>query len=310
MKLIYYQERKKKIVDDKKISADDNKCISINDFYYIASLDILVVLRSDICVEFLKFISRSKLSADSIFNYGFYDLPRSYNKLLCRENRGNITVFGLSSNKDIDHWQVVTETRTGYYTMDFQNQMCHHTDYVRDALIIDNDSFSLFVSGGLDKFVHLWDLDGLSYKATRSGFNAGINTVVTFLSINYILGVQCVSFDNKTTLLAGSFDFQIIGWDLTAHIDKPLFRLWGHDDCVLKIVCIGEFGRCISLDASGVLNVWDTSKSSATDKNKRLIDSIKYVQDPVDCFDVFVKSHGAFPTLNGIVVVAQVIIIS
>lgn len=106
--------------------------------------------------------------------------------------------------------------------------------------------------------------------------------------------------------MAGSFDFQIIGWDLTAHIDKPLFRLWGHGDCILKIVCLGEFGRCVSLDASGVLNLWDSSKSSATDKNKRLIDSIKYVQDPVDCFDVLVKGQGTFPTLNGIVVVAQV----
>jgi hypothetical protein len=70
---------------------------------------------------------------------------------------------------------------------------------------------------------------------------------------------------------------------------------------------LGEFGRCVSLDASGVVNLWDSSKSSATDKRKRLIDTIKYVQDPVDCFDVVVKGQGTFPTLNGVVVVAQVL---
>jgi WD40 repeat protein len=58
-------------------------------------------------------------------------------------------------------------------TLDNHRQMSYHTDYVRDAMIISTDSFSLFVSGGLDKFVHLWDLESLQYKATRSGFDAG-----------------------------------------------------------------------------------------------------------------------------------------
>ena len=74
---------------------------------------------------------------------------------------------------------------------------------------------------GMDKKVHLWDLDTLRHRSTRTGHTAG---------------VQCLAFDGKSVLFAGGFDYTIIGWDLDAEINRPLFNLWGHESCVLKVI--------------------------------------------------------------------------
>jgi hypothetical protein len=41
---------------------------------YIGSIDVLVIIRSDMCFEFLKFASRSKITSEFIISAGFHDL--------------------------------------------------------------------------------------------------------------------------------------------------------------------------------------------------------------------------------------------
>ena len=274
-----------------KSSADKKEAvISISDLIFIDSKDMMAVLRSDLCIEFFRFTSRTVASADLIVSFGFHFLPRPYLRLDCRDRSKEILLlFGVSSQKDIDCWEVVVG-KIGPVKLENHVLLKQHTDFVRDIVVINNDSYSLFATGGMDRVVYIWDLDTLKHKATRTGFSAG---------------VQCVAFDGKSILLAGSFDFQIIGWDLDAHINKPVFCLWGHNSCISKIVSFGAYNRCFSLDKSGVINMWDTSKTSSTDKEGRLIDTIHYVEDHAYCFTVMQKNISQFPTLNGLILVAQ-----
>ena len=273
-------------------SSSDKKelVLSISDLIFIDSKDIMAVLRTDLCIEFFRFTSRTVASADLILSFGFHFLPRPYIRLACRDKSKEILcLFGVSSHKDIDCWEVVVG-KVGPVKLENHTLLKQHADFVRDIVVINNDSYSLFATGGMDRVVYIWDLDTLKHKATRTGFSAG---------------VQCVAFDGKSILLAGSFDFQIIGWDLDAHINKPIFSLWGHNSCISKIVSFGAYNRCFSLDKSGVINMWDTSKTSSTDKEGRLIDTITYVEDHAYSFSVMQKNVSQFPTLNGLILVAQ-----
>lgn len=264
--------------------------VEISDLLYIESRDVLAVLRTDLCIEFFKFTSRTKASAELILSFGFHMLPRPYNRIACRDKpKETLCLFGVSSSPAVDCWEV-NVGKIGPVQLEKHLLMEQHTDFVRDIVIMHNDSYSLLATGSLDKTVNVWDLDTLKYRVTRTGFSAG---------------VQCVAFDGKSILLAGSFDYQIIGWDLDAHINKPLFSLWGHMSSIVKVVAFGAFNRCFSLDSTGVIKMWDISKASATDKEGRLIDSVSYVQDRAHSFDLFPKSVSQFPTLNGLIVIAQ-----
>ncbi len=57
---------------------------------------------------------------------------------------------------------------------------------------------------------------------------------------SYDTGIQCIAFDGRSILFAGSYDHHIVGYDLDAEIDKPMFSLFGHDNTIMKIVSIGE----------------------------------------------------------------------
>ena len=107
-----------------------------------------------------------------------------------------LKLFGVFSNRDIDHWDIIVAGKIGPVTLENKQQMKKHTDFVRDILVMKNDFYSLIATAGLDKQVHLWDLNTLSYKTTRNGHTAG---------------VQCLAWDGKSVLCAGGFDYSIIG---------------------------------------------------------------------------------------------------
>lgn len=138
-----------------------------------------------------------------------------------------------------------------------------HTDFVRDVLVVSNDSYSLVVTAGLDRKVLIWDLSTLNYRATRTGSTAGI---------------ECLAFDGKSTLYAGGYDHRIIVWDLDAQIDMPIFFLEGHNKPICKIIA-RDCDRCVSLDTGGEFRLWDTSKSSTADNEARVIDQLVCNED-------------------------------
>jgi hypothetical protein len=107
---------------------------------------------------------------------------------------------------------------------------------------------------------------------------------------------------DRSMLFTGSFDHQIMIFDLDAHINKPLFMLDGHSSAVMRIVAMGNCDRCLSLDDGGNICFWDISKFSAADSTERMIDTTKFSEDHYRCFDVMVRGNGMFKTMHGLIV--------
>jgi hypothetical protein len=73
----------------------------------------------------------------------------------------------------------------------------------------------------------------------------------------------------------------------------------------MKCVGLGEYDRCISVDNSGEIRFWDTSKSNPNDGIDRQIDEVMLIEDKMKCFDVLNTNGGKFETVHGIVLAAQ-----
>ena len=275
------------------------KSLQCLDFVYLGAREMLVVLRSDMSLEFHRFMARNKVSADLIQQNGFWVFEQPYNKIVLREiprDRGAIKVpwkvFLIGESRSIvDSW-TITVGVTGIVSLEDHFQFDKHTDYVTDILVINNMllHYNYFVTCGLDKKVHIYDLITLKHKATRTGHTAG---------------VQCLAYDNRSLLFAGGFDYNIIVWDLDAEIDRPIFQLWGHQSPITKIVAMGNIERSYSLDSSGQIRFWDTSKSNPNDKEARQIDDFNYVDDTLRSFDVFQKVSSNFETAHSVILAAQ-----
>jgi WD40 repeat protein len=137
----------------------------------------------------------------------------------------------------------------------------------------------------MDSNVYLWDLATLRLKGTRKGLTSG---------------VESIAFDGKSVLLGAGFGCKIFGWDLDAELDRPIFQLWGHEHAVISIFANGFTNRCYSLDASGEIRLWDTSKSNPNDKEERQIDSFRILDDHIRSFEISSKlSSGQFNSCGG-----------
>ena len=267
------------------------QALSALDFVYLTAREMLIVLRSDICLEFHKFMNRSKIHPDFILQNGVWPLTQPYNKLALRETRlAPWRLFAVGENrKTIDSWMISVNVSGAVELSDYQ-ALEKHTDFLRDILVIHTDMYDLLVSCGMDKKVHLWDLTTLRYKATRTGHRGG---------------VTCLAFDNRSLLFAGGFDFNIICWDLDAEIDRPIFQLWGHESVVTRIIAVGSINRAFSVDASGHLRLWDSSKSNPNDKEARQIDEVHFTEDTFRCVDVLRNVSANFSTANRVIITTQ-----
>lgn len=285
----YEDEKKKKI---RKIPI--KQCMDAEDFAFIASKDILLVLRTDLSIDMFRFMSRTKFLPETICLIGNYKLSNSYAKIQIRDQFHNDSILlfaiGTNSNK-IDKWEINCGVYGHSCELINHTTLDRHTDSLRDILVIQNDMYKLLVSCGMDKKVIIWDLITCRYKTTRTGFSAG---------------VQCLAYDGRSLLLAGGFDHKIVVFDLDAEIDKPLFSLWGHSSPITRIVSLGFRNRTFSLDSSGELRYWDSDKNNPYDKEERQIDSTNVLQDHLYQFDVFTDvDTNHFETHLGIILVAQ-----
>ena len=207
-----------------------DKALQCLDLVYLGAKEMLFVLRSDMSLEFHRFMARNKVSPDLIQQNGFWTFDQPYHKMALRQmsaTRGSSKVpwrlFLIGESRStIDSWEVSVGI-TGVVTLTDPYVFKMHSDYVTDIMVIDSGFFHLFVSCSMDQRVEIYDLVTLQHKATRTGFTAG---------------VCCLAFDGKSLIFAGGFDFNIIAWDLDAEIDRPIFQLWGHESPVTKIVPI------------------------------------------------------------------------
>ena len=284
---------KKNKEDEVKSTSDEPKIpIDVVDLQYHGVKDILCVLRSDLCIEFYKFMSRQKLLSETIYYQGIYNLPAPYSKIQLRiMPKETWKLFAIACTTHvIDCWDFNVGI-SGNVELLNHTTLEKHTDLIRDILVIQTDIYSILVSCGMDRKVHIWDLVTLKYKTTRTGHTAG---------------VRCLAFDGRSVLLAGGYDYKIIGWDLDAEIDRPLFNLWGHNADIVQIMSIGSVDRCFSLDSSGELRVWDTSKFNPSDKEERQIHSISCLEDHIMCFDVYPNlSVERFQAVHGLMINAH-----
>ncbi len=276
-----------------------DKALKCMDFVYLGAKEMLIVLRSDMALEFHRFMARTKVASDLIQQNGMWQFNQPYDKIELRAmswSRSSPKIpwklYAIGeSRKVVDMWTIQVGT-TGIVTLVDHEELADHTDFVRDILVINNElsHYTYFVSCGMDKKVHLYDLATMNYKATRTGHTAG---------------VQCLAYDNRSLLLAGGFDYKIIAWDLDAEIDRPIFQLWGHNSAITKIVALGAADRTLSLDQAGVLRMWDSSKANPNDKEARQIDAISYVDDTIRTFDVFTNVSTNFGAAHRLIVSAQ-----
>lgn len=284
---------KKNKEGEAKSTSDEPKIpIDVIDLQYHGVKDILCVLRSDLCIEFYKFMSRQKLLSETIYYQGIFNLSAPYSKIQLRVMpKETWKLFAIACTTHvIDCWDFNVGI-SGSVELLNHTTLEKHTDLIRDILVIQTDIYSILVSCGMDRKVHIWDLVTLKYKTTRTGHTAG---------------VRCLAFDGRSVLLAGGYDYKIIGWDLDAEIDRPLFNLWGHNADIVQIVSIGSVDRCFSLDSSGELRVWDTSKSNPNDKEERQIHDISCLEDHIKCFDVYPNlSVERFQAVHGLMINAH-----
>lgn len=268
------------------------KPFTVFDLAFCTELAILCVLRSDLKLEFIRFMSLANYSKETIQHLGVIAVEQSYSKI-CFRNKINEDVpsrlMAIGTNSVIDTWVLVhgedDQVRISEHFM-----MKKHTDYVRDLLIIKTDCLRFIASASMDKKVVLWDLYTMQYKSVRTGHSAG---------------VECLAFDGKSLLLAGGYDYTIIAWDLDAEINRPLFSLIGHESAVIQMVAIHNIERCISLDENGVIRWWDICKTHASDGDSRLIDTICAEEDHARTISVFRNLGYSFDTLHGCLVIAN-----
>lgn len=276
-----------------------DKALKCLDFVYLGAREMLIVLRSDMSIEFHRFMARNKVHPDLIQQNGMWHFEQPYDKIQLRQMSWSRTkpkipwkLFAISeSRKVVDTWTIQVGI-TGIVSLVEHEEIADHSDFIKDILVINNEMlhYNYFVSCSMDKKVQIYDLATLRHKATRTGHAAG---------------VQCLAYDNRSLLMAGGFDYKIIAWDLDAEIDRPIFQLWGHSAPICKIVSMGGIDRTISLDTAGVLRLWDSSKANPNDKEARQIDTLSFVDDTFRNFDVFTNVSSNFGTAHSIIIAAQ-----
>lgn len=205
--------------------SDNDLPVLVLDLLWWESNEALIVLRSDFCFECCQFISKTKLTMDTVTNRFVTILPLSFIKIAIRNEWNTQSskcvsrLFAIGPMNNVYSWEF-NEGVKGKLDLCNQVLLTKHTDFVRDILIVKNDLHSYIISCSMDKKVHLYDLESLKYKSTRTGHTAG---------------VQCLAFDGRSILIGGGFDYRIIGSTFTLSVYLALFLLFL--PCALTIYC-------------------------------------------------------------------------
>ena len=266
------------------------KHLTILHMEYLEGQDVLAVLRSDMYIEFFKFLSRSNYSMETIESLGKIAMNKPCHKMTFRisqHRKPRLLVIGTSPV--IDSFLFVPMGSNGLASLSDHKTMEMHSDYVRDIITVNSGPSRFIVSASLDKTVMFWDLETMEYKFKRTGHSAG---------------VESLAFGGKSLLFAGGYDYSIIIWDITAAINKPLFHLkGGHQSSVTKVIGLESLDRCATLDETGVLAWWDISRN-VNSVESRLIDTVTCPEDHARSFDIIAELPRYFEALHGVIFLA------
>ena len=153
-----YDEQEKKT---KKVDAH------IVDVSFLPSRDVLLLLRSDFCIEFLRVQTRSNISTDTIESIGMQIISQVYTKIsVFDSSKESLKMFSAGASRIIDIWDIKMETFSRL-SLEKSGSIDRHTDICRDILVVNNRQFALLVTAGLDGKVLVWDVLTLNLKGKR-----------------------------------------------------------------------------------------------------------------------------------------------
>lgn len=272
------------------MSKSSEGLLSVLDMDYLEEEDVLCVLRSDMHVEFFKFLSRSNYSLETIDNLGNIKLDQPCYKIrwkYCFDRPTRLLAIGMSENI-LTYSFAINKSEKRAVLADFKI-LSKHTDFVRDILVINIECARYICSASLDKSIILWDINTMEYRSIRTGHSAG---------------VVSLAFDGKSLLFSGGNDHEIIVWDLEATLNRPLYRLSGHEHPIIQMIAMEAIERCLSLDDAGNIFWWDISRSTPNSTKSKLIDSAKGPEDHIRSIALFTHLGIAFNTMHGVMISA------
>ena len=154
---------------DRDSRNNDNASPEIVEIAFISSKDVLLVLRTDSCIEMLRFQARSQISSDTIESLGIYPISQIYTKIGVFDSpKEPLRIFACGASNHIDIWTLKAESPTKNDLKLLKiSQITKHTDICRDLLVINNRQFSVMISCGLDGNVLVFDAATLNLKGKR-----------------------------------------------------------------------------------------------------------------------------------------------
>ena len=136
--------------EDKRDAAPVHVC----DIFYWKSRDVIFILRSDLCLEYTKLLSKTSFSMELLENRGIIVLKESFFKIELREStvEESARLFAIGPAQDIYSWEIVETTR-GKFELYNPKMMRKHTDLVRDILVVESELHKVFISCSIDRLV-------------------------------------------------------------------------------------------------------------------------------------------------------------
>jgi WD40 repeat protein len=275
------------------------KLITVLDMAFLDTnnMDILCVLRSDMSLEFIKFLSRSNYSFETIDHIGSINLDITCHRIAWRPppsgngsgtssgTRGTVRLLAIGPSNEVHHWNFYPHGEHGTAQLKDYRLMKKHKDFIRDVLVINSSpSPSSSSSTSSATATATATAAGGTNNPTDSGATSvghGSRYVITasldktiilwdYQTLEYLscrtghtAGVECLATNSSHTLLfSGGYDYVIFVWDLETTINRPLYSLHGHSSCITKIVIATDsINRACSLDEEGHFIWWDISKN-------------------------------------------------
>lgn len=244
--------------------------LMIIDMCMLVSKDVIFVLRNDLMFEYLKIASRIKFTSDTIQSIGIHKTKNSYTKLCTRDLlEMPKRLFAVSADNFFDYWDIEFKNAERIELVN-KTTIQDHSDFIRDILVIETLLHKLLVTCSLDRCVILYNLGTMERMVRHRRHEAG---------------VESLAFDGSAILLSGSFDSIVFGWDLTTKFAPPIFKLCAYQGIISKIICLPDVNRCCTLDSTGKITFWDSSRYTLNENLNREIDSYFVLKDKILAID-------------------------
>lgn len=167
--------------------SNKNDIIECVDIAYMKSLDLIFILRSDLCIEVRVVTAKSTINTDTVLHRGYFELDHYYSTIEVSEFEDTPQRLYLVGNQEeIECW-TVRKTSSKVDLIKMRNLKAHR-DVVKDILVIHTEQFQYLVSASLDNTILLWNGRSLEFSETKSG-----NHIYTLYIYRHIPTYTCAA---------------------------------------------------------------------------------------------------------------------